>query len=96
MALYTRVLQVFLTDDSEDLAATMKALDKEMANAERWALGINDLCDGLADPQQLFAGFKKAAKSAASTAKHAAGRTPATQSDPQKGPVIDADASQGS
>ena len=48
-----------MTDDSEDLSATMKALDKEMADAERWALGINDLCDGLLIPKK-FDGFKRA------------------------------------
>lgn len=96
VALYTRVLQVFLADDSADLAPTMKALDKEMANAERWAMGINDLFDGLADPQHLFAGLKKAAQSAASTAKQTAQRSPTTPSQSQDGPIIDADASQAS
>ena len=96
VALYTRVLRVFLTDDSDDLSATMKALDKEMADAERWALGINDLFDGLADPQKLFDGFKRAATSAASTAQKAAERAAPGAPDGNDGPIIDGDASQAS
>ena len=94
VALYTRVLRVFLTDDSDDLAATMKALDKEMTKAERWALGLNDLCDGLADPQKFFDGLKRAATSAASTAKQAAERVAPEAPDRQDGPIIEGDASQ--
>ena len=96
VALYSRVLRVFLTDDSEDLSATMKALDKEMADAERWALGINDLCDGLADPQKIFDGFKRAANSAASTTRKAAERAAGGDPDGKDGPIIDGDASQAS
>lgn len=37
---YVRVSLVWLKDESEDLAATMKALDKALAEAERWANSV--------------------------------------------------------
>ncbi len=38
--LYLRVARVWLKDDTADLAATMKALDTALAQAERWARQI--------------------------------------------------------
>ena len=37
LALYMKVVDTFLRDESEDLAATMKSLDKQLERAEIWA-----------------------------------------------------------
>jgi hypothetical protein len=42
--LYSRVLRVWLRDDDEGLARTMAALDRQLANGQRWAGFLGGLC----------------------------------------------------
>ena len=42
--LYSRVLRVWLRDDDEGLARTMAALDRQLANGQRWAGFLDGLC----------------------------------------------------
>lgn len=88
VAVYARVLSVFMKDESDDLAATMKALDKELAEAERWAKGMNDLFDRFGNLDALFRRFDSAAKSAPADVSSGA-----TQ-DQDNGTIIDGEASQ--
>ena len=40
--LYLNVFNVWLKDETEDLSATMKKLDSELAKAENWALELKN------------------------------------------------------
>jgi AcrR family transcriptional regulator len=42
VGVYLRALRVWLTDETEDFAKTMKVVDQSLAQAERWASYLND------------------------------------------------------
>ena len=42
VGVYLRALRVWLSDETEDFAKTMKVVDQSLAQAERWAGYLND------------------------------------------------------
>ena len=70
LAVYAAVIPVWLRDDSPDMARTMAALDRRLAQAERLAA----LCSGPSRRTEEEAGDEKPAKSRAGPRAKRSGR----------------------